>query len=302
MHHPEDGNDLTQKVEVKHIGILKKQDDCLVLIFTEGHDLGKRFDLQGKVISLGRDPDNDIYIDEETVSRKHAKIEKKGGKTTIIDLESTNGTYLNDRKLEPFVEFTLNDGDRVKIGRTIFKYLSGNAIEALYYEEIHRMAIMDGLTGLYNKRYFSETLDREIARSRRYSRPLSLIIFDIDFFKTINDNYGHLAGDHILKELGEIFLSRVRREELVARYGGEEFVILLPETNKENASRVAELLRQRVEAHTFVFAGKKIHVTVSGGVSEALECNYDLNEFIKTADERLYAAKRAGRNRVMMNS
>jgi two-component system cell cycle response regulator len=291
---------LTQKVEVKHISGIKKLSDCLVLIHTEGPDLGKRFDLKGKLISLGRDPDNDIYIDEETVSRKHAKIEKKGGKTTVIDLESTNGTYLNDRRVEPLVEFSLNDGDRIKIGRTIFKYLSGNVIESLYYEEIHRMAIMDGLTGLYNKRYFTEALDREMARARRYSRPLSLIMIDIDFFKNINDTYGHLAGDHILKELGELLISRVRREELVARYGGEELVILLPETDKEGAFKVAELMRQRVESHTFIFANKKIRVTVSAGVSEAVECDYDLSEIIKIADERLYAAKRAGRNKVMM--
>jgi two-component system cell cycle response regulator len=300
MYQPEDSSDLTQKVEVKHISGIKKLSDCLVLIHTEGPDLGKRFDLKGKLISLGRDPDNDIYIDEETVSRKHAKIEKKGGKTTVIDLESTNGTYLNDRRVEPLIEFSLNDGDRIKIGRTIFKYLSGNVIESLYYEEIHRMAIMDGLTGLYNKRYFTEALDREMARARRYSRPLSLIMIDIDFFKNINDTYGHLAGDHILKELGELLISRVRREELVARYGGEELVILLPETDKEGAFKVAELMRQRVESHTFIFANKKIRVTVSAGVSEAVECDYDLSEVIKIADERLYAAKRAGRNKVIM--
>ena len=299
MYQPEDGSDLTQKVEVKHISNLKKVNDCLVLIHTEGPDLGKRFDLKGKLISIGRDPDNDIYIDEETVSRKHAKVEKKGGKTTIIDLESTNGTYLNDRRLEPFIEFSLNDGDRLKIGRTIFKYLSGNVIESLYYEEIHKMAIMDGLTGLYNKRYFLEAVDREVARARRYTRPLALIMIDIDHFKNINDTYGHLAGDHILKELGEILKSRVRREELVVRYGGEELVILLPETDREGAFKVAELMRQRVESHTFIFANKKIKVTISAGVSEVIECDYDYNEFVKLADERLYGAKKDGRNKVV---
>jgi len=299
MYQPNDGNDLTQKVEVKHIEGLKKYDDCLVLIYTEGPDLGKRFDLKGKIISIGRDPDNDIYIDEETVSRQHAKIEKKGGKTTIIDIKSTNGTYLNDLRLEPYIEYTLKDGDRIKIGRTIFKYLSGNAIESLYYEEIHKMAIMDGLTGLYNKRYFLETLEKELARAKRYARPLSLIMIDIDFFKKVNDTYGHLAGDHVLKESGEILLSRVRREEIVARYGGEEISILMPETNRSGAGKVAEEMRQRIEAHVFLFAGKKINITISAGVAEAIEADYDSKEFIKIADTRLYQAKKEGRNKVV---
>jgi len=299
IYEPEDGNDLTQKVEVKHIKSLKKTNDCMVLIYTDGPDLGKRFDLKGKIISIGRDPDNEICIDEETVSRKHAKIEKKGGKTTVIDLESTNGTYLNDRRLEPYVEYVLHDGDRTKIGRSIFKYLSGNVIENLYYEEIHKMAIMDGLTNLHNKRYFIEALDREVARARRYRRPLSLIMIDIDFFKKVNDTYGHLAGDHILKELGELLKSRVRREEIVSRYGGEELAILLPETDKEGAVNVAEQMRDKVESHQFVFAGKKIKITISGGVSEVTEGDYDYNELIDVADERLYAAKNSGRNKIV---
>lgn len=299
IYEPEDGSDLTQKVEVKHITNVKKVSDCLVLIHTDGPDLGKRFDLKGKIIYIGRDPDNEICIDEETVSRRHSKIEKKGRKTTITDLESTNGTYQNDTKLDPFVEYTLHDGDRAKIGRSIFKYLSGNVIETLYYEEIHKMAIMDGLTNLYNKRYFMEALDREVARARRYKRPLSLIMIDIDHFKKVNDTYGHLAGDHILMELGELLKSRVRREEIVIRYGGEELAILLPETNKEGSANVAELIRKKVDNHVFTFANKRIKITISAGVSEVAEGDYNFKEFLNIADKRLYAAKNAGRNKVV---
>ena len=187
----------------------------------------------------------------------------------------------------------------MKIGRTIFKYLSGNVIENLYYEEIHRMAITDGLTNLFNKRYFLETLEKETARARRYHRPLSLIMIDLDHFKNVNDTYGHLAGDHILKELGELLRSRIRREEIVVRYGGEELAILLPETGKDGAMKVAEQMRKRVEDHTFIFAGKKITITISAGVAELIETNYDFNGFIDVADERLYAAKKGGRNKVV---
>jgi len=297
MYEPGDIGDRTQKVEIVHITSLKKVEDCLVLIYTEGPDLGKRFDLKGAIVSVGRDPDNDIFLDEETVSRRHAKFEKKGGRTCIIDLESTNGTYLNDARLEPLSEHTLGNGDKVKVGRSIFKYLSGDATEASYYEEIHRMAIMDGLTGLFNKRYLTEALDRESARAKRYGRPLALIMIDLDHFKNVNDSFGHLAGDHVLKEVGEIFRSRVRREEIVARYGGEEFAIILPETDKAGALAVAEQMRQKVEGHVFTFSGRKIRLTISAGVSEVSEGRHDFKEFLRIADERLYASKHTGRNR-----
>lgn len=292
--------DLTQKVEVKHLEEHRKQvDDCLVLIHTDGPDLGKRYDLHGSTITLGRDPSSDIFIDEDTASRRHARIEKSMGQALLVDMGSTNGSYLNDNRIPPEMPVKLTEGDRVKVGRSIFKYLAGNIIETLYYEEIHKMAIMDGLTGLHNKRYFMETLDREISRARRHKRSLSLILFDIDHFKLVNDTYGHLAGDHILKELSEIIKSRVRREEVVARYGGEELVVLMPETNVDGAFQLADQVRGRVQNHDFLFSNKTIGLTVSGGVASAEEANYDIMPFIQLADERLYEAKNSGRNLVI---
>jgi diguanylate cyclase (GGDEF)-like protein len=292
--------DLTAKVEVKHLKEHRdKMEDCLVLIYTDGPDLGKRYDLQGTTISLGRDPASDICIDEETVSRRHARIEKQNGQTFVVDLGSTNGTYLNDARIQPYAPVALAEGDRLKVGRSIFKYLAGNIIETLYYEEIHKMAIMDGLTGLFNKRYFMEGLDKEISRARRHHRALSIVIFDIDHFKDVNDTYGHLAGDHILKELSEVIKSRVRREELVARYGGEEIIVLMPETDVDGATDLAERIRARVEDHEFRFSNKSIHITISGGVASAEEADYEIMPFIHMADERLYEAKNAGRNLVV---
>src|SRR5204862_137857 len=134
----------------------------------------------------------------------------------------------------------LRDADFLKIGAAIFKFLSGTGVEASYYEEIYRMTIVDGLTGAYNKRYFLEFLEREIARCARYRRPLSLLMFDIDHFKAINDKHGHLTGDYVLRELSRRLLARVRREELLARYGGEEFAAVLPETDLNGARTFAE--------------------------------------------------------------
>jgi diguanylate cyclase (GGDEF)-like protein len=185
----------------------------------------------------------------------------------------------------------------VKVGPTILKYLSGEDAEAKYHEEIYRMTIVDGLTQIHNKRYLFESLEREIIRSRRHDRPLSLLMFDIDFFKRINDHYGHLAGDYVLRELAETVQSRIRRDEVFARYGGEEFVIVLPETEMEGAASLAETLREKVKEHSFVFQGEKIPVTISIGCA-LVKDNDTANELIQRADEKLYEAKRGGRNRV----
>jgi diguanylate cyclase (GGDEF)-like protein len=194
-------------------------------------------------------------------------------------------------------EAELNTNDRIKVGPTILKYLSGADAEAKYHEEIYRMTIVDGLTQIHNKRCLFESLEREIIRARRHDRPLSALMFDIDFFKRINDHYGHLAGDYVLRELAEVVQARIRRDEVFARYGGEEFVIVLPETPLDGAQSLAESIRARVAEHRFVFQGEQIPVTIS--IGSALVGEGDTaTELIQRADEKLYEAKRGGRNKV----
>ena len=195
-------------------------------------------------------------------------------------------------------EVTLKNGDRVKVGPTIFKFLSGADVEAQYHEEIYRLTIMDGLTQIYNARYLYEALEREIIRGRRHERDLSIVMFDIDHFKRINDVHGHLAGDFVLKELARIVQQRIRRDEVFARYGGEEFSIILPETSLDGAVSLAETLRQKVEEHTFNFQADTMKVTVSIGVATLNDADKLASDLIKRADELLYQAKNSGRNRV----
>ncbi|MGB0680431.1 MAG: GGDEF domain-containing protein, partial [Polyangiales bacterium] len=187
--------------------------------------------------------------------------------------------------------------DQVKIGDAILKFLSGSDVEAQYHETIYRMTIIDGLTGIHNKRYLVETLEREIPRARRHQRPLSLLMFDIDHFKQINDTYGHLAGDFVLKELATIARSRLRPDDVLGRYGGEEFAVILPETKLAGAVRIAEELRTLVQDHAFLFEEEEVQVTISMGAAELQE-GRDALGFIKDADTKLYEAKRSGRNRV----
>lgn len=266
---------------------------CLVVIY--GMDLGKKFNLSQPALTIGRSSKSDIQIDQESVSRSHAKIINTGKAILLRDLGSTNGTYVNDELID---EYVLRDGDFIKIGRTIFKFLSGNNIENAYHEEIYRLTTVDGLTQIYNKRYFLETLEREISRAQRYHRDLSLIMFDIDHFKKVNDTYGHLAGDSVLKQLASVLKSRIRREDIMARYGGEEFAVILPEIGSVNAQTFAEKVRRIVEKTAFKFEDHQIPVTVSIGVAAVGPGIQSPLEFIKLADDKLYQAKVEGRNRV----
>jgi diguanylate cyclase (GGDEF)-like protein len=271
--------------------------DCLVVIYTaEPGLLGKRFVLDKSPTRVGRGADSQIVLEGDSVSRRHAHLERRAGAWYVVDDGSTNGTYVNEEQIAR--EQLLANGDRIKIGPSILKFLSGADAEAKYHEEIYRMTIVDGLTQIHNKRALFEALEKELMRARRYERDLSLLMFDIDFFKRINDQYGHLAGDHVLRELARIVQERIRREEVFARYGGEEFVILLPETPLPGAAALAESLRARVANHSFVFQGERIPVTVSIGTALLGENDKVAADLIQRADEKLYEAKRGGRNRV----
>ena len=265
---------------------------CLVVLY--GDDLGKKYNLDAPSVLIGRSNKSDIQIDQESVSRNHAKIMNTGKSVILRDLGSTNGTYVNDELID---EYVLRDGDLIKIGRTIFKFLTGGNVENAYHEEIYRLTTIDGLTQIFNKRYFMEMLEREISRAHRYRRALCLIIFDIDHFKIINDTYGHLAGDHVLRCLAGAVKNNIRREDMLARYGGEEFAIILPEVDLTGARHIADKVRRLVEGTRFRFEETDIPVTISLGIAACGEEPTEPSDFIKAADEKLYEAKQTGRNR-----
>lgn len=270
--------------------------DCLVVIYTpEAALLGKRFVLEQTPLRVGRGADNHIVLEGDSVSRRHAYFDRRGTQWFVVDDRSTNGTYVNEEQIGS--AYALANGDRIKVGPTILKFLSGADAEAKYHEEIYRMTIMDGLTQVHNKRFLQEELERELMRARRHNRHLSALMFDIDHFKQINDQYGHLAGDYVLRELARVVQERIRRDEIFARWGGEEFALILPETPLEGAQLLGEDLRARIEKHRFVFQGEQIPVTISGGVATLGEDDSSA-DLIKAADAKLYEAKRSGRNRI----
>lgn len=286
-------DDTTRVTSMHRISSNIPVSDCLIQIY--GPHLGRKYDLFDLICTIGRDPANTIVLDSDSVSRRHAVIEVCESGRVLRDLDSTNGTYLNDIQIRSAI---LANGDQIKVGDTILKYLSGANIEALYHEEIYNMTIKDGLTQIANKRFLLDHLDKEFARAKRYNRYLSLIMFDLDKFKDINDRFGHLTGDYVLRELSAVLQKRIRKEEVFARYGGEEFVIVLPETSKDGAKSFAEIIRKMVQEHNFEFEGQPIKVTVSLGVATLDDSMNSVSDLLKAADEKLYEAKREGRNLV----
>ncbi len=211
----------------------------------------------------------------------------------MADLGSMNGTQVNGTDVR--ADMQLRNGDLIRIGGAIFKYIAGGNVESLFHEEIYRLTIFDGLTGIANKRYFHDFLDREAARSLRYGSRLSLAMLDVDHFKRINDGHGHPAGDEVLQRLASTIARAVRREQLFARVGGEEFALVLPEISHAQAEEFCERIRGTIENEPFPF---DCRITISIGLA-SMETRHSREELIDAADRALYVAKQAGRNRVV---
>lgn len=267
---------------------------CLVVI--HGADLGRRIELpsEGSLLA-GRSARSDIVVAEECVTRHHARFEFNPQNTSwsVVDLGSTNGTYVNDEQRTAAV---LRHGDQIQIGRTVFKFLTGGHVESAYHEEIYRLMTTDSLTGLLNRRATDEALARELGRAQRHERPLVLLILDLDHFKSINDTFGHLAGDAVLRQTGVLLRNNLRRSDLMGRLGGEEFAMILPEIDRTGGFIAAEKVRRTIEQQTFEFDRTRIPVTASLGVAERAGDDEPAETLIRRADEALYTAKRDGRN------
>ncbi len=270
----------------------------ILIAHPEHRRLGTRFRLTpGTTLEIGRSPATQISLPEvPSLSRTHARIRYLGSEVTIEDLGSRNGTYVNDRSVRRPVG--LASGDRFQVGAVHFKFLHEKDVEHAYYEAIYEMVVRDGLTGVFNRRKFLEEANREVVRAQRHDRSLALTLIDIDEFKQVNDSYGHLAGDAVLKQLASRIGSRVRQEDVFARLGGEEFAILSPETDAVGAARHAEALRRICEAEPFDCTAARIDLTCSFGVAGLAAEHRGIEDLLRSADGALYRAKREGRNGV----
>ena len=261
----------------------------------EAPETGRRFTLDGDELIIGRSSDAHIQIDRDSVSRRHARLSKTEGGWLVQDLQSTNGSYVND---VPIREHKLTAGDQLKVGSAIFRYLAGSNIETLLSDELYQIAVRDGLTHALSRRAFVEAAEREVARAHKLNRPLSLLAVDIDHVKQVNDNFGHLSGDFVIKELARRIRKKCERFELLCRYEGTQFLLLLPETAIAFAQSRAEDLRNAAASERFLFEGDQLAVTVTVGVI-TLAPDGDTVQLLRQSQEAVQRGKKQGRNRVV---
>jgi two-component system, cell cycle response regulator len=283
-------------------GRMKAADDsppALVVLMGPTGYVGKQFPLIQSEIIVGRSVEAQIFIDDKSISRSHARVNVSGSEVAILDLDSSNKTVVNGELLAPLSPHKLKNNDQIKTGNVIFKFLERGNIEAVANKELNEKAHKDALTGAYSKGALIEKGPEAMKRAEFLNEDLSLLVFDIDFFKKINDTHGHTAGDMVLRELAQVISKKmVRQNDYFARYGGEEFVILLQGSSQPTSVDVAERIRVTIEAHPFVYSGTQIPVTVSLGVATRHPSESDWQQVLKRADDALYTSKRNGRNKV----
>lgn len=277
-------------------------DTCSLVVVhaTDPHQLCKRFVLlpEEPEYRVGRAAECQILLDGPSVSRVHTTIERRESDWWVCDAGSTNGTWVNDARVEAH---RLEHGDRVKVGHVVLKYLSRHAPDEAFVDAVREAMVTDGLTQTYTHAAFRDALTREFGRAQRYRRPLSLLMMDLDHFKTVNDTHGHLAGDYVLRAVAAVVRGRIRTNEVLGRLGGEEFAILLPETGLEGALTLAKDLQRRIASRDYAFDGRSLEVTASFGLASLTDEMTGPESLLAAADRLLYRAKGAGRNRIVID-
>jgi two-component system, cell cycle response regulator len=281
------------------LGKARQQNAYLIVISAKSAaGIGRMQKLEKTEVVLGRSTEAQMQVEDDGISRKHAKVMLgPNGHFQLVDLGSTNGTFLNGIRVNVA---TLQDGDKIQIGsNTVLKFSLQDQLEEQYQKSIYESATRDGLTRIFNKKYFLDTLKKEFAYCLRHRVPLSLVMFDVDHFKKINDTYGHQAGDYCLTRIAAKVNETIRTEDLFARYGGEEFSLMLRESAEDKALICAERCRRAIDTADFNFGGTPIKVSISLGIATLLDSDFSQPEdLLSAADKYLYRAKKAGRNRV----
>jgi two-component system cell cycle response regulator len=273
------------------------------LLVLSGPQLGAIYPLAAdRELTVGRRDDADILINDDGVSRRHATLRVDGQNAILRDLGSANGTHVDGARV---AEALLVNGSRVHIGlQTVLKFIFTDDLEADYQRKLVEGALQDPLTGLYNRRLLEDRLGSELAGAKRHGRLVSVLMVDIDFFKKVNDQHGHLAGDEALRMVARTLRATIRKEDFVARFGGEEFVVIARETGLEGAQLLGERIRSAVERSRCVWQDAELSVTVSVGVTvSSMPAEFVPGEterqLIDASDRALYRAKQEGRNRVV---
>jgi diguanylate cyclase (GGDEF)-like protein len=296
---------LIDESTLKSSGLFGEASYCIpTLTFLSGEALGKELPLIQPQVTIGRGEESDVLIMDPSVSRKHVeftcrKVMGKGhgeNMTVVLrDLGSKNGTLVNYRKIRRAV---LKPGDKICLGRVILKFEYRDLADQGYYDEVYRLATTDSLTAILNKATITRVLTEEASKKQRYGGKLSVILMDLDNFKSLNDTFGHLTGDRALQCVAAVLRRNLRRQDRAGRFGGEEFLVVLPETGMKGASESAERIRADIELSVSAALELQNPVTASLGVASFSAGAQEFENLVEKADNALYRAKAQGKNRV----
>lgn len=289
-------------IEVHAADLEEASEACFLVI--QGRELARRYRIEQPSLVIGRSANADIRLAADGASRLHARVERRRGVTTLVDLDSTNGTFVNGHRITTHV---LQRGDRVQFGDTTLRYLASPRLDATCYDEIYRLTTTDDATGIYNKRYFFQTLEREVARAIRHRRPLTLLMIGLSGIAQINATAGFIAGDSVRVQIAERIRANCRIEDIFARLGGDEFCLLLPETDTAGAMYVATRLDRLLNGHSFSYDGEAIPITAHVGIASiddnrpaaqtvrdwSRTASKQLDHLIEAATQKLSQAKEA---------
>jgi two-component system cell cycle response regulator len=273
---------------------------ALMLLMGPSRQVGKQWPVNKTDLVIGRAVEAHIFVDDRSVSRAHAMVVLQEEKVVCIkDMGSSNGTEVNNDKLEPGKLYPLKNNDQVKTGNVIFKFLESGNLETVVNQATFDKTQLDGLTQIYNKTALTSTGEECVKKAKALDIPLTAVAFDLDNFKMVNDTYGHAAGDYVLRELANVIKTKlIRREDFFARFGGEEFCLIMFGAPLRRGVEVAERIRSTTEKHDFIYEGQKLLITISVGVAALEPEMNDWESLYKKADQASYISKKGGKNRV----
>lgn len=303
-------NDKSKKDTSKVTQILKlfvydgSKQKVPVIVVISGHilDIGRFIQLDDKQVIVGRDPSADFALNDEQISRKHLKISdlKVAGEKfeiTVEDMNSTNGTTINGRRIQKSVCLL---EETIGLGETILLFRVEDIANIQNPANPLQMVARDPLTGIFNRRAFEQVLKHTHNQARKNQKSYCMMMLDLDHFKEINDNYGHAAGDEVLKRVAQTLTKEIRGSDIVARYGGEEFVVLLPGNGIFDGYIAAERIRSKIASISLDDIAPGLRIKISIGIAEVNLARQTTADLFNRADMALLQAKREGRNRTVI--
>lgn len=277
----------------------KNAPPAIVMLIGPSSLIGKQWPIEKTGMYIGRSADSHVFVEDRSVSKKHAVLYLNGLEVSIEDIGSTNGTEVAGEKLAPNTRRTLVNNEQIKVGSIIFKFLAQGNIESFSTKTTFDKSQIDPLTQIFNKGALLNQGEEVFKKASMTQTAVSVIVFDLDNFKMLNDTYGHQAGDYVLRELSSVVSRKlIRKGDFFARFGGEEFCLILFGSPLHRGVEVAERIRSTIESHPFVYKDQKLTVTVSAGVSCLEAGMQSWEQLFEKADQASYFSKRNGKNKV----